>query len=71
MEFNLLGHHLNLSDDLIAEYLRRTDVYEDILESSIKIQLQCVLNNRDSYSPDLNKAVEEAIKEELEVWEER
>ncbi len=71
MEFNLLGHHLRLSDKLIEEYLRRTDVYEDILESSIKIQLQCVLNNRDSYNPDLNIAVEEAIKEELELWEER
>lgn len=71
MEFNLLGHHLCLSDKLIEEYLRRTDVYEDILESSIKIQLQCVLNNRDSYNPDLNIAVEEAIKEELELWEER
>ena len=69
MEFTILGHKLDLSDELIKEYLSRTNVREESLELNLEIQLEYVLHNRDSFGNDLNKAVETAIRDELDMWE--
>ena len=71
MEFVVDGKQLNISDELIEEYLRRTDVYEDILELALRSHLKCVLLNQTRYDSDLNVAIEQSIREELELWEER
>lgn len=69
MEFNVHGQHLNISDELIEEYLRRTNVRKESLDLNIEIQYEYVLHNRDSFDDDINKAVETAIRDELELWE--
>ena len=69
MEFNVQGKKLNITDALIEEYLRRTSNNNDTLIMAVDLHCRRAMKHPDVFGTDLNIAVENSIKDELELWE--